>query len=437
LAYNATEQGLHHSRNGDSPIRVVITGLGAVTPVGLTTEETWDALLAGKSGVTRISAFDPSELRAQIAGQVHDFEPTDYMDRKEARKLDRYIQFSVAAARQAASDADLHVDGSEQDRMGVIIGTGIGGISAILENVVIGEEKGLRRVSPFLIPNMLPDSASGKVAIELGLRGVNHAVISACATGTAAVGEAFEVIRRGQADAMFAGGAEAAILPLIVAGFDNMGALSRNNDDPARACRPFDLNRDGFVISEGGTVLVLESEHHALARGARIYAEVIGYGNSADAFNMVAPHEDAVAAVNAVRAALVTAAEYGVQPEDVDYINAHGTGTKLNDATETLAIKKALGERAYQVRVSGIKGMTGHLLGAAGALEALVCAKVIETGAIPATVNLTDPDPECDLDYTPRKVVDANVHVALSNSFGFGGHNACIAFRRYSGRNGI
>ena len=436
MAYNATNIGLHHSRNGDGPIRVVITGLGAVTPIGLTTEVTWDALLAGKSGTARISAFDPSDLRSQIAGEVHDFEPTLYMDRKEARKLDRYIQFSIAAARQAASDADMQVDEAGYDRIGVIIGTGIGGISAILENAVIGEEKGLRRVSPFLIPNMLPDSASGKVAIELGLRGVNHAVISACATGTAAVGEAFEVIRRGQADAMFAGGAEAAIVPLIVAGFDNMGALSRSNDDPTHACRPFDLNRDGFVISEGGAVVVLESEQHALARGAKIYAEVIGYGNSADAFNMVAPHEEAVAAVNAVRAALGTAAEYGVLPGEVDYINAHGTGTKLNDATETLAIKKALGERAYQIHISSIKGMTGHLLGAAGALEALVCAKVIETGVIPATANLTDPDPECDLDYTPQMITDAHVRVALSNSFGFGGHNACIAFRRYPGHNG-
>lgn len=429
----STDIGAGYARNADGPTRIVITGLGALTPIGLNVGDTWDALVVGKVGTDRISAFDPSELRSQIAGEVRGFEPTDYMDRKEARKLDRYIQFAVAAAKQAVEDAQLHTHEAEAGRVGVIFGTGIGGIGSILDNAALAAEKGVRRTSPFLIPNMLPDSASGKISIELGLRGLNHAVVSACATGTAAVGEAFEVLRRGDADAMVAGGAEAAILPLIVAGFDNMGALSRHNEDPSTACRPFDLNRDGFVISEGAAVCLLETEEHALARGAKIYAEVVGYGSSADAYNMAAPHEEALGAVSAMRAALRTASEYGVQQSDVDYINAHGTGTKLNDAIETLAIKKVFGEHAYQMHVSSIKGMTGHLLGAAGALEAVACAKTIESRTIPATVNLFDADPECDLNYTPETVVDADVDVVFSNSFGFGGHNACIVLRRYAG----
>ena len=417
--------------NGDQPPRIVITGLGSVTPVGLNVAETWDALLAGKVGINRITKFDPSELRVQIAGEVRGFEPTDFMDRKEARRMDRYVQFAVAATQEAVADAQLDLGAEDLNRVGAIVGTGIGGVTTVLENSDLAAEKGLRWTSPFMITNMLPDSASGRIAIELGIHGPNHAVVSACATGTAAIGEAFEVLRRGHADVMVAGGAEAAILPLIVAGFDNMGALSRHNEDPARACRPFDLHRDGFVMSEGGAICVLETEQHAKARGARIYAQVVGYGSSADAYNMAAPHEEAVGSINAMRMALRTASDYGVQPEDVDYINAHGTGTRLNDATETLAIKRVFGEHAYGVRISSIKGMTGHLLGAAGALEAVVCAKVIEDGNIPATINLRDPDPECDLDFTPAGATDVDVQVAFSNSFGFGGHNACIVMRRY------
>lgn len=431
------DRGSAYARNEQSPQRVVITGMGALTPLGLDVDTTWNGLVTGAVGTDRISAFDPSELRSQIAGEVRGFEPTDYMDRKEARKLDRYIQFAVAAARQAADDARLNGQEMDAARIGVIVGTGIGGIGSVLENAALAAEKGLRRASPFLVPNMLPDSASGKIAIELGVRGWNHAVVSACATGTAAIGEAFEILRRGDADAVIAGGSEAAILPLIVAGFDNMGALSRRNNEPARASRPFDLHRDGFVISEGAAVCVLETEAHAQARGATVYAEIVGYGSSADAYNMAAPHEDAVGAVGAMRTALQTAGQYGVRPEDVDYVNAHGTGTKLNDATETLAIKKVFGERAYQMRVSSIKGMTGHLLGAAGALEAIACAKTIETGVIPGTVNLEEPDPECDLDYTPKTMRDSGVRVAFSNSFGFGGHNACIILRHYNGAGGI
>jgi 3-oxoacyl-[acyl-carrier-protein] synthase II len=413
------------------PIRIVVTGLGAITPVGIGVRASWEALLAGKLGTDKISSFDPSDLRTQIAGEVQDFDPADFMDRKEARRLDRFIQFAIAAAREASEDAELDVAKVDAKRVGVIISTGIGGVGSLLENQLLAEEKGFRRVSPFLITNILPDSAAGKVAIELGLQGPNHAVVSACASGTAAIGEAFELIRRGHADVMLTGGSEAAILPLIVAGFDNMGALSRNNDDPTHACKPFDLNRDGFVMSEGGAVCVLETEDHAMARGATILAEVIGYGSAADAYNMAAPHEEAIGSVSAMQMALSTAAGYGVQPVDVDYVNAHGTGTRLNDATETLALKKTFGDHAQKLRISSVKGMTGHLLGAAGALEAAICAKVLQTGHIPGTVNLQSADPECDLDNTPVTLMNMNPHVAMSNSFGFGGHNASIIMRRY------
>ncbi len=411
--------------------RIVVTGLGVVSPVGIGVKETWQGLLNGKLGIDRISRFDPSELRVQIAGEVKEFEPADYMDYKEARRLDRYIQFAVAAAKEAYEDAGLATSGLDHDRIGVFVTTGVGGVGTLLENREIAEEKGYRRVSPFLITNILPDSAAGKVAIELGLRGPNHAVVSACASGTAAVGEAFELLRRGQADAVLAGGAEAAINPLIVAGFDNMGALSRNNEDPQHACKPFDLNRDGFVMSEGAAVCVLETEERAQARGAKIYAEVIGYGSAADADNMAAPQADAVGAIIAMDMALKTAAAYGVNPEEIDYINAHGTGTHLNDATESMAIKKTFGEHAYSLKISGLKGMTGHLLGAAGALEAVVTSLILDTGQAPATVNLVDRDPECDLDYLPGSAVALEPLVAMSNSFGFGGHNASIILRKY------
>jgi 3-oxoacyl-[acyl-carrier-protein] synthase II len=292
-------------------------------------------------------------------------------------------------------------------------------------------ERGARRVSPFMITNTLVDSAAGKIAIEFGMHGPNHAVVSACASGTAAVGEAFELLRRGDAEVILAGGAESTLAPLVVSGFDVMGALSQRNDDPKGACRPFDNARDGFVMSEGAAIMVLETEAHAAARGARIYGEVVGYGSSADAWNMAAPHEQGRGAINAMKMALRKAAAYGVLPEDIDYINAHGTGTRLNDATETLAIKQVLQEHAYKTRISSTKSMTGHMLGAAGALEAVVCMKVIAEGKIPPTINLDDPDPECDLNYTPLAAQEGQVRVALSNSFGFGGHNACVVLRGY------
>jgi 3-oxoacyl-[acyl-carrier-protein] synthase II len=413
------------------PQRVVITGLGAITPLGLSVEETWAGLLAGRSGIDLIDRFDTSQLRTRFAGQVKAFDPQNYMDRKEARRLDLYIQYALAATKEAVGDAHLEMSAETPNRVGCIIGSGIGGILSTLENQATSEEKGLMRISPFMVPNLLVDSAAGKVAIEYNLHGVNHAVVSACASGTAACGEAFEVLRRGDADVMIAGGAEAAIAPLIMAGFDVMGALSQHNENPAGACRPFDRNRDGFVVSEGSAIVVMETEEHARARGARIYAEVIGYGSSADAYHMAAPHTQGRGAVDAMSMALRKAGEYGEGPETINYINAHGTATRLNDVGETLAIKTVLGEHAYHLRVSSTKSMLGHLLGGAGAIETIVCAKTIDEQIIPPTINLHDQDPECDLNYTPLVAQPADVRVTLSNSFGFGGHNACIMLRRY------
>jgi beta-ketoacyl-acyl-carrier-protein synthase II len=413
------------------PPRVVITGLGAVTPLGLTVEATWEALLAGRSGIGPITRWDASGLGCTFAGEVRGFEPGQYMDRREARRLDPYIQYALVATQQAVADAGIDFSTLPPHRSGCIIGSAVGGITSTLDNADVAATKGLGRISPFLGTNMLVDSAAGKVAIEHNLRGPNHSVVSACASGTSASGEAFEVLRRGDADVMVVGGSEAAIVPLIISAFDIMGALSRHNDDPAGACRPFDNDRDGFVVSEGAAVLIMETEEYALARGARIYAEVVGYGSSADAYNMAAPHENGQGAKDAMQMALRKAAEYGVLPSDIDYINAHGTSTRLNDKTETLAIKDVLGEHAYNVKISSTKSMSGHLLGGAGALETLICAKVIQDGIIPPTINLRNPDPDCDLDYTPGTPRRAEVDVTLSNSFGFGGHNATIMLRRY------
>jgi len=427
LYSNGNGNGLMRQLN-----RVVITGLGAVTPLGLSVDETWENLLAARSGIDRISHFDAGELRTQIAGEVRNFDPRDYMDRKEARRLDPFIQFALAATREAFQDSGLDMDDEDPARVGVIFASAIGGLQTTEENYKIADAKGLARVSPFMIPNMLIDSAAGKIAIEYNLHGPNHSVVSACASGTAACGEAFELLRRDDADVLIVGGADAALVPTIFAGFDVMGALSRNNADPQGACKPFDSERDGFVMSEGSVMLVMETEEHARARGARIYAEVIGYGSSADAFHMAAPHEEGRGAADAMNMALGKAAAYGVNPNDVDYINAHGTATRLNDRGETLAIKRVFGEHAYDVNVSSTKSMTGHLLGGAGALETMICTKVITNGMIPPTINLHDPDPDCDLNYTPLTAREAAVDVTLSNSFGFGGHNACIMLRRYA-----
>ncbi len=416
--------------NGHPP-RVVITGTGAITPLGLSVDETWQHLLAGKSGIDHFSRFDTTDMKTTFGGEVKNFSPEAYMDRKEARRTDPFIQFAMAATAEAIRDAQLDFTQEDGDRIGVIIGSGVGGIQTILESQNVMETRGVRRINPFTIPNILIDSAAGRVAIEYNIRGPNFAVVNACASGTAATGEGFELIRRGDADVMIVGGSEAGLVPMIIGGFDVTNAMSRRNEEPAKACRPFDVDRDGFVMSEGSAILILESLEHARARGARIYAEVIGYGNTADAQSMVAPHDKAAGAIGAMRMALRKANAYGVTSKDVDYINAHGTSTPLNDPLETIAIKEVLGEHAYNVRVSSTKSMLGHLLSAAGAIEAVVCAKTIQTGWIAPTINLDNQDPACDLNYTPNQAVQAKVHVTMSNSFGFGGHNACIMLREY------
>lgn len=408
--------------------RVVITGMGAITPVGNDVGQTWESIKAGRSGIARITLFDPSDMATQFAGEVKNFNPAERFGHKEARRMDRVTQFAMEACSQAVTSSGLLENGIDRDRVGVVIGSGVGGVGTLLEQYDVLKSRGPRRVSPFLIPMMLPDTSAAQIAIAYGLRGPNMAVITACATGTNAIGEAFEMVARGAADAILAGGTEAGILPITIAGFNMMGALSTRNDDPGGACRPFDANRDGFVISEGAVVLVIESLVHAQARGATIHAEIVGYGTSVDANHIAAPLETGDGARLAMQNALDRA---GLAPEVVDYLNAHGTSTRLNDVSETRAIKTVLGEHAYDIPVSSTKSMTGHLLGGAGALEALICVNVLEDGIIPPTINYEVPDPDCDLDYVPNETRQANVRVAMSNSFGFGGHNACVILRRY------
>jgi beta-ketoacyl-acyl-carrier-protein synthase II len=406
--------------------RVVVTGIGALTPVGKSAAETWRNLLAGVSGIGRITLFDPSEFAIQIAGEVKDFSPEGIIDPKEVRHMDRGVQFAIAAAKEALQDAGLEITEENADDTGIVLGTGAGGVGLILQQQAVLEERGPRRVSPFFLPNMLPDSASGQVAIAVGAQGPNMAVVSACATGGHAVGEAMETIRRGDADVMLAGGTEAVIVPLVVAGFINMRALG-NDPDPTKASKPFDARRDGFVLSEGSASLVLEELEHAQARGAKIYAEVVGYGSTNDAFHMAAQLESGAGAARTMQRALKKA---GLSPEEVDYINAHGTGTPLNDKVETLAIKNVFGDAAHKVAISSTKSMTGHMMGAAGALEAMVCALAIRDSRIPPTINWEVPDPDCDLDYTPGEARSMRVDVALSNSIGLGGHNSCVILKR-------
>jgi 3-oxoacyl-[acyl-carrier-protein] synthase II len=410
--------------------RAVITGLGLVTPLGNDVPTTWDGLVAGRSGVGPITHFDASDYSARIAAEVKGFDPAALFGHRDARRMDRFTQFAVAAAGQALDDSGLSLTASNAHRVGAIIGSGIGGIISVLEQAEVLRTRGPRRVSPFLIPMMLPDTAPGQVAITYGLKGPNFAVISACATGANAIGEAAEVIRRGAADAMLAGGAEAGIVPLAFAGFTVMQAVSTRNDEPERASRPFDATRDGFVMGEGGGVVVLESETHARARGARIYAEIVGYGATADAYHITAPEETGEGAARAMQVALDQA---GLAPEQIDYLNAHGTSTVLNDKGETAAIKAVFGDCAYQLPVSSTKSMTGHLLGGAGAVEAVFCALALNEGVLPPTINYEHPDPECDLDYVPNEARRVTVDVAMSNSFGFGGHNACLILKRMNG----
>jgi 3-oxoacyl-[acyl-carrier-protein] synthase II len=408
--------------------RVVITGLGAISPVGLSVEETWDALLAGKSGAAPITRFDASDHKTHFAAEVKGFDAEALFGRREARRMDRYSQFALATAQQAVADAGLEITNNNRDRIGVLIGTGIGGIGTLLEQADLLRERDASRVNPFLIPMMLADTAPGMIAINLGVRGPNMSVVTACATGSNALGEAAEIIRRGSADVMVSGGGEAAIVKLTMAGMNSMGALSTRNDDPTKASRPFDANRDGFLMGEGAAVLILESLEHAQARGANILAEVSGYGTTDDAYHISAPAEGGEGAALCMQLALENA---GLGVEDIGYINAHGTSTKLNDKGETAAIKTVFGERAYQIPVSSTKSMTGHLLGASGALEALICTKALNEGIIPPTINYETPDPECDLDYVPNKPRKAQIKHALSNSFGFGGHNATVIISRY------
>jgi 3-oxoacyl-[acyl-carrier-protein] synthase II len=414
-------------------IRTVITGMGCISPLGPNVQSTWEAALAGRSGVGPITQFNTAEHETRIAAEVRDFDPAAALGRKEARRMDRYTQFAVVATQEALAHSGLKITEENRVRIGVFIGTGIGGVHTLLDEAEVYRTRGPRRVSPFLIPMMLPDSAGGQVAITFGMRGPNLGVISACATGTNAIGEAAEVIRQGRADAMVAGGAEAALIPAIMAGFNTMGALSTRNDEPERASRPFDKHRDGFVAGEGAAVVVLESEAHAKARGAHIFGEYLGYGATNDAYHVSAPLENGAGAVECMRVALERAQ---LQPQDIDYLNAHGTSTPLNDKSETAAIKTVFGESAYDVAISSTKSMTGHLLGAAGAVEAIFCLKAILDGQMPPTINYETPDPECDLDYVPNQARSKAVRRTMSNSFGFGGHNACLILGQYAANGG-
>ena len=408
--------------------RIVVTGLGCLSPLANDWPNTWKALAAGISGVAPITHFDASRYKARFAAEVKGFDPVALFGSKEARRMDRFTQFALAAALQAVEHSGLKIDDANRDRVGALIGTGIGGVATMTEQITVLAERGPDRVSPFLVPMMLADTAPGIVAIKLGIRGPNLAVITACATGSNTIGEAAEMIRRGSADAILAGGAEAAVVPLALAGLGVMNALSARNDDPQRASRPFDLNRDGFVIGEGAAVLVLESLEYAQGRGARILAEVTGYGTSDDAYHISAPAENGAGAALCMNLALENA---NLGTEDVDYINAHGTSTLLNDKSETAAIKTVFGAQAYKVPISSTKSMTGHLLGASGALEAAVCVQVLLDGLLPPTINYETPDPECDLDYVPNRARQKAVRHVMSNSFGFGGHNATLIFSRF------
>lgn len=408
--------------------RVVVTGLGVVSPVGIGVEPFWKALLSGTSGVRRITLFDPTGHDCQIAAEVKDFDPLQWIEKKDVRKMDIFVQYALAAALMAVDHGHLKVSDGMRDRAGVLVGTGMGGIPMLVEQHRVLLEKGPDRVSPYFIPGIIPNMASGRISMQVGIKGPNLCVSTACATGNHAIGDSFRIIQRGEADLMLAGGTEAVIGPLCVAGFSNCKALSSRNDEPERASRPFDRERDGFVMGEGAAVLILEALEHALDRGATILAEVIGYGMSADAYHVTAPAPEGEGAVQSMLLALQDA---GLRPEAVDYINAHGTSTPYNDANETLAIKRVFGDHAYRIAVSSIKSMIGHTLGAAGAIEAASTVLSLRHGIVPPTINYEFPDPDCDLDYVPNKARELAVQIALNNSFGFGGTNATTVFRRY------
>ncbi len=408
--------------------RVAITGIGAITPLGNNPQDYWQGLLDGRSGIVPITLFDASKHKCRIAGEVKGFDPQDYIDSKEAKRMDRFAQFAVAASLQAIKDAQFEINELNAAQVGTIIGTGIGGIKVLEEQQTVYLNRGPDRCSPFMVPMMIANMAAGLTAIHTGAKGPNSCPVTACAAGSNAVGDAFRLIQQGYAQAMICGGTEAAVTPLAVAGFASARALSTRNDEPTRASRPFDRDRDGFVMGEGAGILLLEELEYALSRGARIYAEIIGYGLTCDAYHMTSPTPGGEGATRAIQLALKDA---GLHPEQVSYINAHGTSTGANDPTETAAIKKALGEAAYKVAISSTKSMTGHLLGGSGGIEAVATVMAIANDQVPPTINLENPDPECDLDYVPNHSRELKVDVALSNSFGFGGHNVTLAFKKY------
>ena len=410
--------------------RVVVTGIGMISPLGIGNEATWQGLIEGRSGVGRITKFDAAAFPVRIAGEVKGFDPGNWIEKEEVKKSDTFIHYAVAASQMAIDDARLDHKSVDGDRFGVIIGSGIGGLPLIEEMHAKMLERGPTRISPFFIPGLIVNLASGQVSIRFGARGPNSAPATACATGAHAIGDASRIIRHDEADIMFAGGSEAVITPLAVGGFAAMRALSARNDEPERASRPWDLNRDGFVMGEGAGVLLLEERGHALARGARIYCEITGYGMSSDAYHITSPSEDGGGMMRVMQRALKDAS---LEPNQIDYINAHGTSTPVGDRIESLAIKRVFGDDAYKVAVSSTKSMTGHLLGAAGGLESAIAAKVVQTGLVPPTINYETPDPECDLDYVPNKARQMKVRHVMSNSFGFGGTNATLIFSKDEG----
>ncbi|MBM2825893.1 MAG: fabF [Dehalococcoidales bacterium] len=412
----------------DRDKRVVVTGIGAFSPLGLDMATTWENIIAGNSGIDYITLCDSAPLETKFAGEVKGFDPINYIGRKEARRMDRFAQLAVAAGQQAVQNAGLHINSANQSNIAVIVGSGIGGLTTLFEQTKIFLESGASRVSPFLAPMMISDMAAAQISITLGIKGLNLCTTSACSSSSDAIGVACELIRRGGADAALAGGSESIINPIGITAFNALKAISTRNDAPKLASRPFDAERDGFVISEGACILVLESQAHAQERGANILAEILAYGATADAFHVTQPDEDGEGAVRAMQLAIDRA---GLAPSEIGYINAHGTSTLLNDRTETMAIKTVFGEAAYRIPVSSTKSMTGHLIGASGAIEAAICIMTIKHGIIPPTINLTHPDPECDLDYVPNVARRAKVTTALSNSFGFGGHNSVLVFREY------
>ncbi|HKJ05057.1 MAG TPA: beta-ketoacyl-ACP synthase II [Geopsychrobacteraceae bacterium] len=407
--------------------RVVVTGVGLVSPLGTGVDKNWDALMAGESGLGRITKFDPSDLPTQIAGEVKDFNAEDYIDKKEIKKMDLFIQYGLAASEMALNDSGLIIDDENAERVGVLVGSGLGGLPTIEKYHCAMLDRGYKKITPFFIPMLIINLAPGHISMRFGAKGPNLSSVSACASGTHSIGDAYHTIARGDADAMFAGGTESTITPLAIGGFNVMKALSTRNDDPQGASRPFEKHRDGFIMAEGAGILILEEYEMAKQRGAKIYCEIIGYGASSDAHHLTQPAPGGEGAARCIKMALKNA---GINPQDVDYINAHGTSTHFNDLYETMAVKSAFGDHASKVMISSTKSMTGHGLGAAGGIEAAYCALAMERGSVPPTINYAEPDPDCDLDYVPNEARQVEVKVALSNSFGFGGTNGTLAFRK-------